>query len=93
MFFKQSGKDSNNIMSKSRFNSFIFLTQFLQLMTDFYLGFYICHMIQRGEFRPALVLSPLPLIVVPHLEKCVSSTQTSRRTPQSRSASPPTSAG
>ena len=47
MLFKQVGKSSNDVMSIRSFESLIFLTQFLQLVLDFYIGFYMVHMRQR----------------------------------------------
>ena len=47
MTFKSSGKNSNSIMSLKNFETLMFLTQFFQLVMDFYFGFYVVHMIQR----------------------------------------------
>jgi len=47
MTFKSSGKNSNSIMSLKNFETLMFLTQFFQLVMDFYFGFYVVHMVQR----------------------------------------------
>ncbi len=46
MVFKDK-KDSNHVLSIAMFEVIIFSTQFLQLVIDFYLGFYVVHMRQR----------------------------------------------
>lgn len=46
MVFKDK-KDSNHVLSIAMFEVIIFFTQFLQLVIDFYLGFYVVHMRQR----------------------------------------------
>ena len=43
MVFK-NGKDSNDVLSIGKFELLVFTTQFLQLVIDFYLGFYVVHM-------------------------------------------------
>ena len=44
MVFHEAGKDSNDALSIRGFESLMFLTQFFQLVLDFYLGFYLVHM-------------------------------------------------
>ena len=47
MLFGDSEKDSNTILSIASFEGLIFVTQFFQLVIDFYFGFYMVHMQQR----------------------------------------------
>jgi hypothetical protein len=47
MVFKKSSKDSNDILSLRSCETLMFLTQFFQLVIDFYFGFYAVHMQQR----------------------------------------------
>lgn len=42
--FKFSGKNSNDVMSLQNYERIMFWTKFVQLVTDFYLGFYVVHM-------------------------------------------------
>ena len=43
----QDGTDGNRVLSIAMFELLVFSTQFLQLVIDFYLGFYVVHMRQR----------------------------------------------
>jgi hypothetical protein len=43
----ENGKDSNDVMSIRTFELLVFFAIFLQLVIDFYLGFYVVHMRQR----------------------------------------------
>lgn len=47
MVFAEAGKNSNDILSVRTFELLVFATQFLQLVLDFYLGFYLVHMRHR----------------------------------------------
>ena len=78
-FRSKNGKkvaDSNNIMSLRNYEVTIFFTIFLQLVIDFYLGFYVVHMRLRvrrayghdamvdGDVLPQLILHALQLAPV-----------------------------
>ena len=47
MIFSKSGKTSNDIISIREYEMIMFLTQLVQLVIDFYFGFYFVHMNQR----------------------------------------------
>ena len=44
MLFKEANRTSNDVMSIGAYETLMFLTQFFQLVIDFYLGFYVVHM-------------------------------------------------
>eukprot|EP01052_Picozoa_sp_SAG31_P057565 SAG31_NODE_17108_length_683_cov_1.061644_2_plen_132_part_00 len=50
MVFHDAGKDANDALSIRGFESLMFLTQFFQLVLDFYLGFYLVHMSKRVSY-------------------------------------------
>lgn len=47
MVFSEVGMTSNDIFSMKKYETFMFLTQTVQLITDFYFGFYLVHMRHR----------------------------------------------
>ena len=47
MVFSEVGMTSNDIFSIKKYESLMFLTQMVQLIMDFYVGFYFVHVIQR----------------------------------------------
>ena len=47
MVFSEVGMTANDIFSIAKYETFMFLTQMVQLITDFYFGFYLVHVIQR----------------------------------------------
>jgi hypothetical protein len=47
MVFSEVGMTSNDIFSIEKYETLMFLTQMVQLITDFYFGFYLVHMVQR----------------------------------------------
>jgi hypothetical protein len=47
MVFSEVGMTSNDIFSIEKYETLMFLTQMVQLITDFYFGFYLVHVIQR----------------------------------------------
>eukprot|EP01043_Picozoa_sp_COSAG02_P016931 COSAG02_NODE_756_length_17532_cov_5.673550_8_plen_954_part_00 len=47
MVFSRAGKTANDVLSVREYESLMFATQLVQLLIDFYFGFYFVHMVQR----------------------------------------------